>query len=48
MSSHRPYRRALGIEVALQEVRQNEGQLYDVEVVDACLRLFARGFTLLG
>jgi len=48
MSSHRPYRRALGVKVALQELRQNEGRLYGEEVVEACLSLFARGFTLLG
>jgi PAS domain S-box-containing protein len=40
MSSHRPYRPALGIAVALEEVVQKRGILYDREVVDACLRLF--------
>jgi PAS domain S-box-containing protein len=40
MSSHRPYRPALGIEAALEEVAQKRGILYDREVVDACLRLF--------
>ena len=40
MSSHRPYRPALGIEKALEEISKNKGTLYDPEVVDACLRLF--------
>jgi len=40
MSSHRPYRAALGIEKALEEVSQNKGILYDPAVVDACLKLF--------
>ena len=40
MSSHRPYRPALGIEKALEEITQNEGILYDPEVVDICLKLF--------
>ncbi len=41
MSSHRPYRPALGIPVALEEIAKQKGILYDAEVVDACLRLFA-------
>jgi len=45
MSSHRPYRPALGIDVALEEITQNKGTLYDPEVVDACLNLFKeKGF----
>ena len=40
MSSHRPYRPALGISSALDEIAQKRGILYDREVVDACLRLF--------
>jgi PAS domain S-box-containing protein/putative nucleotidyltransferase with HDIG domain len=40
MSSHRPYRPALGIAAALDEIAQKRGILYDREVVDACLRLF--------
>jgi len=41
MSSHRPYRPALGIPVALEEIFRNKGVLYDPEVADACLKLFA-------
>ncbi|MFC2019810.1 HD-GYP domain-containing protein [Chloroflexota bacterium] len=40
MSSHRPYRPALGLDSALSEVSQKSGVLYDPEVVEACLRLF--------
>jgi PAS domain S-box-containing protein/putative nucleotidyltransferase with HDIG domain len=40
MSSHRPYRPALGIDKALEEISQNKGILYDPEVVDICLELF--------
>jgi putative nucleotidyltransferase with HDIG domain len=42
MSSHRPYRPALGLERALEEVSRASGILYDPEVVDACLRLLKR------
>ena len=41
MLSHRPYRPALGIDKALEEIGQNRGLLYDQDVVDACIRLFA-------
>ena len=41
MASHRPYRAALGIELALKEIEQGRGTAYDAAVVDACLRLFA-------
>jgi HD-GYP domain-containing protein (c-di-GMP phosphodiesterase class II) len=45
MGSHRPYRPTLGIERALDEIRQNRGTLYDPEVVDVCLELFLnKGF----
>jgi len=40
MSSHRPYRAALGIERALDEISRNRGRLYDAECVDVCLELF--------
>jgi putative nucleotidyltransferase with HDIG domain len=40
MASHRPYRPALGIEAALDEIRKGRGVRYDSAVVDACLRLF--------
>lgn len=40
MASHRPYRPAQGIEVALEEIEKNKGILYDSETVEACLSLF--------
>ena len=40
MSSHRPYRPALGIDKALEEISQNKGILYDPKAVEACLKLF--------
>lgn len=40
MASHRPYRRSLGLDRALEEISRNRGILYDPEVVDICLRLF--------
>jgi len=42
MASHRPYRPALGINKALEEISQNKGILYDPQVVDACLKLFIK------
>jgi len=47
MASHRPYRPALGIEAALEEIEKNKGILYDDAVVDACLILFReKGYQL--
>jgi PAS domain S-box-containing protein len=40
MSSHRPYRAGLGIEVALLEIMENQDKLYDPQVVDGCVKLF--------
>jgi putative nucleotidyltransferase with HDIG domain len=45
MASFRPYRPAVGIDVAMKEISRNRGRLYDPEVVDVCLRLFKeKGF----
>ena len=41
MASHRPYRPALGIDVALDEISGNKGKLYDSDVVEACIRIFS-------
>jgi PAS domain S-box-containing protein/putative nucleotidyltransferase with HDIG domain len=40
MSSHRPYRPSLGSDVAMKEIENKRGILYDIDVADACLRLF--------
>jgi HD-GYP domain-containing protein (c-di-GMP phosphodiesterase class II) len=42
MSSHRPYRPALGTGKALEEIYKNRGTLYDPEVVDLCINLFKK------
>ena len=40
MSSHRPYRAALGIDKALEELAKGQGTIYDTKVVDVCAQLF--------
>jgi PAS domain S-box-containing protein len=44
MVSHRPYRPALGIIEAIEEIHSNKGTLYDPKVVDACTAVFNNGF----
>lgn len=47
ISSHRPYRPALGLDVALEELERHRGTIYDERVVAACLGLFReRGFQI--
>ena len=47
MASHRPYRPAVGIDAALEEIEKNKGSLYDSTVADTCLRLFReKGYQL--
>jgi PAS domain S-box-containing protein/putative nucleotidyltransferase with HDIG domain len=49
MASYRPYRPAIGVEAALNEIEKNKGTLYDADAVNACLRLFQeKGFQLEG
>ncbi len=46
MRAQRPYRPALELSAALEEISKNRGVLYDAEVVDACLKLcHEKGFT---
>lgn len=47
MTSHRPYRPALSLADALDEIKMGRGILYDAKVVDACLKIFKEGFSLL-
>jgi len=42
MTSHRPYRPALGLRRALEEVSAKKGTLYDPRAVNACLALFRK------
>ena len=45
MASYRPYRPALGIDVALEEIEKNKVTLYETQVVDVCLELLrGKGF----
>ena len=47
MASHRPYREALGIDTALQEISEKKGLIFDEKVVDVCTFLIrVKGFTL--
>ena len=41
MSSHRPYRPALGLDSALEEIKRGSGILYDSDIVAACLALLS-------
>ncbi len=43
MVSHRPYRPALGIEKAIEEISNGSGRLYDPEMTKACLSLIGKG-----
>jgi PAS domain S-box-containing protein len=48
MTSYRPYRPSLGIDIALAEIENNAGVLYDHEVAKACIKLFReKGFKLI-
>ena len=44
MSSHRPYRGALGMKAAIREIKKHKGKSYDPKVVDACLQVVQNGF----
>jgi len=45
ISSHRPYRPGLGVDVALAEITNHRGTQFDPQVVDACLVLIRdRGY----
>jgi HD-GYP domain-containing protein (c-di-GMP phosphodiesterase class II) len=47
MSTHRPYRPALGVKAAVAELESKAGSLYDPVVVAACVRLFhQKGYQL--
>ncbi|HNR65112.1 MAG TPA: HD-GYP domain-containing protein [Atribacterota bacterium] len=48
MTSHRPYRAAMGIDAAMDEILKNKGTLYQPEIVDVCIKLFKeKGFNFL-
>jgi len=43
MGNHRPYRPALGIDKALDEIKRGRGKQYDSQVVDSCVHIFQEG-----
>jgi len=46
IASHRPYRPAHGIDVALEEIAQHAGSMYDPGIVKVCLKIFSeKGFS---
>ncbi len=44
MTSHRPYRPGLGVDVAKAEIVKNRGKFYDPVAVDACIKVLDEGF----
>jgi putative nucleotidyltransferase with HDIG domain len=48
MCTHRPYRPALPVDVAIEELLSNRGRLYGPTAVDACLKLMKSGRLNLG
>lgn len=39
ISSHRPYRPALGVDYAIAQIERNKGILFDSSVVEACIQV---------
>lgn len=48
VASHRPYRPALGLDAALDIVREGSGTLFDHNVVEACVRVISSSSSKLG
>jgi len=48
IASHRPYRPARGAGEAIAELERGRGVAYDVDVVDACLKVLRRAPRLLS
>ncbi len=45
MMSHRPYREALGLDEALNDIKKGSGTKFESEIVDICIKLFKeKGF----
>lgn len=44
MTSHRPYRAALGFDAAIEEIQNFRGTKYDSKVVDICVDLIKNGY----
>ena len=43
MTTDRPYRKAMPIKAAIEELRRHRGSQFDPEVVDAFLKILDRG-----
>lgn len=39
ISSHRPYRPSPGVKAATDEITKNKGKLYELRLVDVCLKI---------
>lgn len=46
IASHRPYRPGLGIDTALEEIKNLQGKCFREDIVTACLKLFEEGYRL--
>lgn len=46
IASHRPYRPALGVDTAIDELQKNRGIFYDSEVVEACIKILRNNPTI--
>ena len=46
MTNRRPYRATPGLEAALGTIKAGSGTLFDVEIVNACIKVFDDGFEL--
>jgi len=47
ISSHRPYRPALGLDAALDEINKNKGILYDTDIVETFIKVIKKDKTLI-
>jgi len=43
ITSHRPYRPALGLNVGIEEIKRGKGIVYDEKIVDACISVLESG-----
>ena len=46
ITSHRPYRPALGMNAAMNEIRENQGTLYDADLVKSFIKLISQGYQI--
>ena len=44
ITNSRPYRKALGLNVALKTLKEEKNKTYDIQIVEACQRVFEKGF----